>query len=47
MTHLNWSVSDKDETASMFRPGASPNGGWTTKDLTPSGRLVRDIMRDW
>jgi len=47
LTHLNWSVSDKDETASMFRPGASPNGGWTTKDLTPSGRLVRDIMRDW
>ena len=47
LSHLNWSVSDKDETASMFRPGASSNGGWETKDLTPSGRLVRDIIRDW
>ncbi len=47
LSHLNWSVSDKDETASMFKPGASSNGGWTTQDLTPSGRMVRDIMRDW
>ena len=47
LTHLNWSVSDKDETASMLRPGAPANGGWTTQDLTPSGRLVRDIIRSW
>jgi len=31
----------------MFRPGAPADGGWTTKDLTPSGRLVRDIIRSW
>lgn len=47
LTHLNWAVSDKDETASMLRSGADPNGGWTPEDLTPSGRLVRDIMRSW
>jgi len=47
LTQLNWSVSDKNETASMFRPSASSNGGWAHKDLTPSGRLVRDIMRNW
>ena len=47
LTHLNWSVSDKDETASMFRSNASSDGGWTEEDLTPSGRLVRDIIRDW
>ena len=47
LTHLNWSVSDKDETASMFRSGASSDGRWTKEDLTPSGRLVRDIIRDW
>lgn len=47
LTHLNWAVSDKNETASMFKPSASSNGGWTTDDLTPSGRLVREIMRDW
>lgn len=47
LTHLNWAVSDKDETASMLRPGASPDGGWSAEDLTPSGRLVRDIIRNW
>jgi len=47
LSHLNWSVSDKAETASMFRDGASSDGEWTTEDLTPSGRLVREIIRDW
>jgi len=47
LSHLNWSVSDKDETASMFKPGVSSDGGWTETDLTPSGRLVREIIRDW
>lgn len=47
LSHLNWSVSDKDETASMFQPSASSDGGWTDKDLTQSGKLVREIIRDW
>jgi len=47
LSHLNWSVSDKNETASMFKSGASSDGGWTEKDLTPSGLLVRDIIRNW
>ena len=47
LTHLNWSVSDKNEGAAMFRRGASSHGGWTERDLTPSGRLARDIMRSW
>jgi len=47
LTQLNWSVSDKNETASMLKPSASSNGGWQEKDLTPSGRLVRNIMRKW
>ncbi|WP_084168789.1 glycoside hydrolase family 5 protein [Hellea balneolensis] len=47
LTHLNWAVSDKDETASMLKPGASSHGGWQEKDLTVSGRLAREIMRNW
>lgn len=47
LSHLNWAVSDKKESASMLRSGASPNGGWTSRDLTPSGRLARDIIRSW
>jgi aryl-phospho-beta-D-glucosidase BglC (GH1 family) len=47
LSHLNWSVSDKDENASMLKAGASSNGGWTTEDLTISGQLAREIMRNW
>ena len=43
LTHLNWAVSDKNEGASMLRRGASSHGGWSERDLTPSGRLARDI----
>ena len=47
LSHLNWSVSDKNESASMFLPSASSNGGWTERDLTISGRLTREIIRNW
>ena len=43
---MNWSVHDKDEGASVLRPGASTQGGWSDFDLTESGRFVRDIIRD-
>lgn len=47
LTHLNWSVHDKDEGASIVYPGSSPTGGWSSNNLTPSGTLVRQIMLDW
>jgi len=47
LSHLNWAVSDKAESASMFRSSASSDGGWTDEDLTPSGRLTREIIRGW
>lgn len=47
LSHLSWAVSDKNETASMLRPGASSQGAWTERDLTPSGRLVRNLIRSW
>lgn len=47
ITHLNWSVHDKDEGASAVIPGASPTGGWVESDLTESGTLVRGIIRAW
>ena len=46
ISHLNWSVHDKDEGASVLRPGASTQGGWSDFDLTESGLFVRDIIRD-
>ncbi|MFC3024133.1 cellulase family glycosylhydrolase [Vibrio zhugei] len=47
ITNLNWAVSDKDEGASIIKPGVSPTGNWSDSDLTASGRYVRDIVRSW
>ncbi|RYG22605.1 glycoside hydrolase family 5 protein, partial [bacterium] len=47
LSHCNWSVADKVETASIIKPGASPTGGWKDDQLTESGKLVRDIVRGW
>jgi endoglucanase len=35
----NWSLGDRDETSAALKPGA-PIGGWTSEDLTESGRYV-------
>ncbi len=40
----NWSVSDKEETASILMPGAKYSGKWKTEELTPSGQFIRDEM---
>ncbi|WP_242515386.1 glycoside hydrolase family 5 protein [Sorangium cellulosum] len=37
----NWSLFDKDETASALRPGAGPGGNWPDSSLTESGRWVK------
>ncbi len=47
ISSCNWSVADKVETASIVKPGAAPKGDWKDSDLTESGRLVRDIIRNW
>ncbi|RXK55313.1 glycoside hydrolase family 5 protein [Oleiharenicola lentus] len=47
LSHCNWSVSDKRETASIVKPGAASKGGWSDSDLTPSGLFVRDLIRNW
>lgn len=47
LSHCNWAVSDKKESASIVVPGSSVTGGWKDGDLTPSGRLVRKIIREW
>lgn len=41
ISHCNWSIADKVETAAALLPGASITGGWEESDLTASGKLVR------
>jgi len=45
LSWCNWSIADKDETASALVPGARPSGGWRHQDLTISGRLIRHKLR--
>jgi len=47
LSHLNWSIHDKQEGASSLRPGVSSNGRWSNGDLTDSGRLVKSIMLNY
>lgn len=47
LSHCNWAVSDKRESASILRPGASEKGGWSDAELTPAGLLVRELIRGW
>jgi endoglucanase len=47
LSHCNWAVSDKKESASILVSGAASTGHWAETDLTESGRLVRQWTRNW
>ena len=47
ISHCNWSLNDRDETASALVPGADPRGGWSAAQLTESGRVVKRILASW
>lgn len=47
MSWCNWSIADKVEGTAVLKPGASGTGGWGADALTPSGVLVRDMVRGW
>lgn len=47
LSHCNWSLHNKDEGASAFKPGTSSRGPWSDKHLSESGRFVKDIIRNW
>lgn len=47
LSHCNWAIYDKPETAALLLPQAGSRGGWTDADLSPSGRYVRALVRDW
>jgi endoglucanase len=44
LSHCNWSISDKNESASVFVPGAGASG-WSESSISISGKLVnREIQ---
>lgn len=47
ISHCNWSMHNKNEGASVFKPRTHPYSRWTDKDLTETGRFVKSIVRNW
>lgn len=41
LSWCNWSVADKDETASALKPGAAGTGKWDASMITESGALIK------
>jgi endoglucanase len=47
LSQAQWAASDRNEGASLFKPGTSGTGPWRESDLTESGKLLRDILKNW
>lgn len=47
ISHLNWSVNEKEEGASILQTNASENGNWSNSNLTESGIEVKSIIEGW
>lgn len=47
LSQAQWAVSDRKEGASLFKPGTPGTGPWTDADLTDSGKLLREILKNW
>ena len=47
LSHCNWGIYDKAETAAILRRSAASRGGWRDEDLSPSGRFARGLIRQW
>ncbi|MCM3271042.1 cellulase family glycosylhydrolase [Paenibacillus elgii] len=44
LSWVNWSLCDKAEVSAALLPGASPYGGWSDAQLSPSGKFVKSKM---
>ncbi len=46
LSNANWSVSNKAEGASIFKPGTTQKGPWKDSDLTESAKVVKQIVKN-
>lgn len=45
LSWCNWSIGNKNETASALLPGTRPIGYWQESNLTQSGKIIRKKLR--
>ena len=43
---VNWSLADKNEATAALNPGAKTTGNWGRSELSTSGTLVRQLLRE-
>ncbi len=46
ISYMNWSLCDKNEAASILRPGASSTGGWSDSNLTENGKFMKQWFKN-
>jgi len=46
LSSCNWSVIDKRESSAALMPGAAGTGGWRVEELSASGKVVREMLRE-
>jgi endoglucanase len=47
ISNCNWAINDKAEAASRLNGGVNSTGSWSDSDLTTSGKIVKDIVKNW
>ena len=47
LSHCNWAIYDKPETAAILQRRAASQGHWLEDDLSPSGKYARTLIRGW
>lgn len=45
ISYAGWNVSNKDETSSLIKSSSDKTSGWTTEDLSETGKWLRDQMK--
>jgi endoglucanase len=45
ISDANWAISDKEESCSILKPAACPQGRWNSNVLTEAGAWIRDSIR--
>ena len=45
ISHINWSLSNRRESAAILMPGVQRLSGWRKDELSESGRLIRRMLR--
>lgn len=46
IAYVNWALSDKQETCAILKPGSSATGGWKESNLTTSGSLFLNWVKN-